>query len=166
MIRTLGALALALFLFAGAVQAEDRYQGYYYPETTVQESYEPRAPKLPQASRELRIAFLSGISASQAEKGYPAQVIAFSKGSEDTRLIFTALYDGPMATIYRTRAFFAQLTSVARLLPAFQNEPAIRDDYTFFDLAYMMGFVSITATDGRGFTYQVLLDPVAAEQQQ
>jgi hypothetical protein len=30
----------------------------------------------------------------------------------------------------------------------------------------MMGFVSITATDGRGLTYQVILDPKAAESQQ
>jgi hypothetical protein len=171
MIRTLGAVALLLTVTAfapvlGEARADERYQGYYYPEITVQESYEPRAPKLAEASRELRVAFLTGISASQAEKAYPAQVVAFSKGVQDDDMIFTALYDGPLATVYRTRAFFAQLTSVARLLPVFQEQPAFEDDYTFFDLAYMMGFVSITATDGRGFTYQVILDPKAAESQQ
>ena len=157
-------MAAALwFSVSGPAEADHRYQGYYYPDVTEQETYEPRALKLPQASRKLRIAFVTGISAEQGKKPYPAQIIAFSKGEDDTRLIFTAIYDGPMDNVFRTRAFFAQLTASARLLPAFQNQPAIEEDYTFFDLAYMMGFVSITATNGKDFTYRVVLDPEAAE---
>ena len=155
------ALAALTFVAVPTASADHRYQGYYYPEVAVEESYEPRAARLPQASRELRIAFVTGISAEQGQKGYPAQVIAFTKGGEDDSLIFTALYDGPLSTVYRTRAFFAQMTSVARLLPAFQNEAALAGDYTFFDLAYMMGFNSIAASDGEGFAYRVILDPAA-----
>ncbi len=157
--RLSAAFLALLLLTAGEAKADHRYQDYYYPEISVQETYEPRALRLPQASRQLRIAFVTGISAEQTKKGYPAQVVAFTKGGEDDSLMFTALYDGPLETIFRTRAFFAQLTAVARLLPAFQNQPAVDEDYTFFDLAYMMGFNSITATDGKDFTYRVVLDP-------
>ncbi len=160
-LRLAAPLAALILLAVPTASAEHRYQGYYYPEVAVEESYEPRAPRLPQASRELRIAFVTGISAEQGEKAYPAQVIAFTKGGEDDSLIFIALYDGPMSTVYRTRAFFAQMTSVARLLPAFQNEAALAEDYTFFDLAYMMGFTSITASDGDSFAYRVVLDPAS-----
>jgi hypothetical protein len=166
LLSALLAAAFLLILSSPEARADHRYQGYYYPEVTVQENYEPRAQRLPQASRQLRIAFVTGISADQGKKAYPAQVVAFTKGGEDDSLIFTALYDGQMETAYRTRAFFAQLTAVARLLPAFQNQPALEQDYTFFDLAYMMGFTSITATDGKSFTYRVVLDPAGEHSEQ
>jgi hypothetical protein len=154
-----GAAFAALFLACALAQADDRYIGYYYPKPAAVESYSPRAPRLAEASRKLRLAFVTGISAQQQEAPYPAQVAVFTKGDLDNQLILTALHDGPLDTLFRTRAYMAQLTAQSRLLPIFQNEQALSEDYTFFDLAYMMGFLSIVATNGRDFSYKVEFIP-------
>ncbi len=160
-IRSYLILAISLWLMPGFALAQDRYVGYYYPEPSVSEVYPPRAQRLSEASRKLRLAFVTGVSAQQQESPYPAQVAVFTKGRLDNHLIIVALHDGLLDTIFRTRAYFAQLTSQSRLLPIFQNEQAIQEDFTFFDLAYMMGFTSIVASDGRDFAYKVEFNPSA-----
>lgn len=148
-------LAVSALMIPRQVAAQDRYVGYYYPEPSVTENYPPRAQRLGEASRKLRLAFVTGVSAQQQESPYPAQVAVFTKGGLDNHLIIVALHDGLLDTVFRTRAYFAQLTSQSRLLPIFQNEQAIQEDFTFFDLAYMMGFTSIVASNGRDFAYKV-----------
>ena len=49
------------------------------------------------------------------------------------------------------------MTAASRLLPAFQ-EMGVRDWFTFFDLAKMLGFKQITISNGRDFAHQVIIE--------
>ena len=81
----------------------------------------------------------------------------FAKGAEAEKLILVSLQDGRVDTLYRARAVFANLTSVARVLPIFADY-GVQDYFTFFDLAKMMGFSQITITNGRDFAHQVFIE--------
>jgi len=147
-------LALGLSAALAAAAEDDRHAGYYYPEPTSAEVYEARAYTLPEASRKLRIAFVTGITTEQNKAPYPPQAAIFAKGSEAEKLIIVALEDGRIDTVYRARAIFAQMTAVARLLPVF-SELGVEDYFTFFDLAKMLGFEQITISNGREFAHQI-----------
>jgi len=151
------AALLAVGLAAAPVAADDRHAEYYYPEPTSSEVYEARALSLPEASRKLRIAFVTGITTEQNKAPYPPQAAIFAKGSEAEKLIIVALEDGRIDTIYRARAIFAQMTAVARLLPVF-SELGVEDYFTFFDLAKMLGFAQITVSNGREFAHQITIN--------
>lgn len=151
-----GGLACGLGAEPALAQADDRHAGYYYPEPTTTEAYEARAYTLPEASRKVRIAFVTGITNEQNKAPYPPQAAIFAKGSEAEKLIIVALEDGRIDTLYRARAIFAQMTAVARLLPVF-TELGVDDLYTFFDLAKMLGFEQITISNGREFAHQVFI---------
>jgi hypothetical protein len=152
------ATMLACVLGAGQAlaQEEDRHAGYYYPEPATTETYEARAYTVPEASRKLRIAFVTGITSEQNNAPYPPQAAIFAKGSDAEKLIIVALEEGRIDTIFRARAIFAQMTAVARLLPVFA-QLGVEDYYTFFDLAKMMGFEQITISNGREFAHQVFI---------
>jgi hypothetical protein len=147
-------LALGLSAAPAAAAEDDRHAGYYYPEPTSSEVYDARAYTLPEASRKLRIAFVTGITTEQNKAPYPPQAAIFAKGSEAEKLIIVALEEGRIDTVYRARAIFAQMTAVARLLPVF-SELGVEDYFTFFDLAKMLGFEQITISNGREFAHQV-----------
>lgn len=147
-------VAGAVLLGDGGAMANDRHEGYYYPELTSSEVYQARAFTLPDASRKSRIAFVTGITNEQNKAPYPPQAAIFAKGSNAEKLIIVALEDGRIDTIYRARAIFAQMTAVSRLLPVF-SELGVEDYYTFFDLAKMLGFTQITISNGRDFAHQV-----------
>jgi len=153
-----GAIVVAAGLVASAasVSADDRHSGYYYPEPATTEVYEARTGTLPQADRALRIAFVTGITNQNAGHPYPPQAVIFAKGDEAEKLIIVALVDGRIDTLYRARAEFANMTAAARLLPAFQ-EMGVQDQFTFFDLVKMLGFVQITISNGRDFAHQVFI---------
>lgn len=140
----------------GPAAAADRHAGYYYPKPDSSEVYEARALTMPEASRKLRIAFVTGITNEQEKAPYPPQAAIFAKGTDAEKLIIVALEDGRIDTIYRARAIFAQMTAVARLLPVF-NELGVEDYYTFFDLAKMLGFKQITISNGREFAHQIII---------
>lgn len=156
-------LAATLVLLVGGATAvaqdqdQDRHSGYYYPEPESTEVYKARAFKIPDSSRKIRVAFVTGITNEQNKAPYPPQAAIFAKGSEAEKLIIVALEDGRIDTIYRARAIFAQMTAVARLLPVF-SDLGVEDYYTFFDLAKMMGFTQITISNGRGFAHQVIIE--------
>ncbi len=141
---------------AGGAAAEDRHEGFYYPELTSSEDYQARAFTMAEASRKSRIAFVTGITNEQNKAPYPPQAAIFAKGSDAEKLIIVALEDGRIDTIYRARAIFAQMTAVARLLPVF-SELGVEDYFTFFDLAKMLGFQQITISNGREFAHQVVI---------
>jgi hypothetical protein len=152
-------LAAVLAFVLGVLPAaadEDRHAGYYYPEPESTEVYQARSIALTEASRKLRIAFVTGITNEQNKAPYPPQAAIFAKGSEAEKLIIVALEDGRIDTIYRARAIFAQMTAVARLLPVF-SQLGVEDYYTFFDLAKMLGFEQITISNGREFAHQVII---------
>ncbi len=153
----LGALAIAgLLAAAGPAAAEDRHEGFYYPELTSSEVYQARALSVPDSNRKSRVAFVTGITNEQNKAPYPPQAAIFAKGSEAEKLIIVALEDGRIDTIYRARAIFAQMTAVARLLPVF-SQLGVEDYFTFFDLAKMLGFTQITISNGRDFAHQVII---------
>jgi hypothetical protein len=155
----LAGLAVALLLGSAVpeVWAEDRHAGYYYPPPGSEEVYKARARTLPEASRGLRIRFVTGVSRQLQTRPFPPTAAMFAKGAEAEKLIIVALVDGRIDTIYRARALFANLTAVARTTPVFQ-EYGVEELFTFFDFAKMIGFAQITISNGRDFTHQVILE--------
>lgn len=153
-----------LLLLAGPAAAQDggegdideKHSGYYYPAPEVVESYGPRAEVLPEASRSLRIGFVTGMTNAQLQKPVRPGIAIFAKGKEAQKLIVVALEDGYIDTLYRARGFFAMMTAVARTLPVFEQH-GVEEWFTFFDLAKMLGFELITFTNGKDFAYQVEL---------
>ena len=162
----LGAAALWLS-FTGSAPAQtnttgqqalpDRHAGYYYPEPGSQEVYKARAQTMPQASRSLRLGFVTGFTNKQFEAPYPPTFTMFAKGAEAQKLIVVALEDSRVNSIYRARAFFAMMTAFSRSLPIFRDN-GVEDRFTFFDLAKLLGFQQITITDGNDFAHQVIIE--------
>ena len=136
---------------------QDRHVGYYYPVPSSHEVYTARGQTIREAGRGLRVGFVTGVSKQMAERPYAPTFAVFAKGSEAEKLIIVALTDGPLDTIYRARAVFADLTAMARLLPIFR-EFGVQDRFTFFDLAKIMGFSRITVSDGRAFAHQITIE--------
>ncbi len=153
-----GAVAACLVvLLVSSAKAADSHAGYYYPEPQTREIYTARSRTLPEASRALRIAFVTGTTIQQFEHPYPPQVAIFAKGNEAEKLIIVGLVDGRLDTLYRARAIFANMTAAARQLPAFA-EMGVQDTFTFFDLAKMLGFKKITISNGRDFAHRVVIE--------
>lgn len=152
----LKALAVAALLatISPPAAAEDRHAGYYYPQPQSSETYYPRATTLPEANRARRLAFVTGMSDAQMRAPYPMTHVAFAKGQNAEKLIIVALTDGLFDTIYRARAYLAALTARARTTPIFRDLE-VEVDYTFFDLAVLLGFKQITISDGKSFAHQV-----------
>src|SRR3546814_16983939 len=83
------AMMLACVLGVGpalAQESDDRHAGYYYPEPGTTEVYEARAYTLPQASRKVRIAFVTSITNEQKQTPYPPPAAIFAKCSEAAKL--------------------------------------------------------------------------------
>lgn len=164
----LGRIPAALFILLACLgpaaaqdeppeEPRDRHVGYYYPVPNSHEVYTARGQTIREAGRGLRVGFVTGISKQMAERPYAPPYAVFAKGTEAEKLVIVALTDGPLDTIYRARAVFADLTAMARLLPIFR-EFGVQDRFTFFDLAKIMGFSRITVSDGRGFAHQIAIE--------
>ena len=151
------AVCLALFAIAGARADGDRHVGYYYPEPQTREVYTARSRTVPEASRTLRIGFVTGMTIQLFDQPYPPQVAVFAKGAEAEKLIIVGLVDGRLDTLFRARAIFANMTAAARQLPAFA-EMGVQDFFTFFDLVKMLGFKQITISNGRDFAHQIKIE--------
>ncbi len=151
-----GLLAILPLSGLAAESDEDKHSGYYYPEPVSQEVYSARAQPLPEASRRLRVGFVTGASQAMAGRAYAPRFALFAKGEHAEKLVIVALVDGPIDTLYRARAVLADLTAMSRALPIF-NEFGVQDWFTFFDLAKMMGFEQITISDGRTFAHQIII---------
>ena len=147
----------ALLLGASAAAAADRHVGYYYPPPATTETYTARTVTLPDAIRETRLGFVIGITQQTMGRPYPPRFVVFAKGDGAQKLIIVALEDDVLDTVYRARALFAMLTSIARTTP-FLQELGLADFLTFFDLAKLLGFTQITISDGDAFAHQILLE--------
>jgi len=147
-------LCVAMLIQSGSAAAEDRHAGYYYPTPDEIEVYHTEIQPLPQASRAMRIGFVTGLTNQIFQNPYPPQAAIFAKGTEAEKLIIVALADERIDTIYRARAQLANMTSMARLLPGVQDM-GIRDEFNFFDLIKLLGFTQLTISDGRNFAHQV-----------
>jgi hypothetical protein len=146
--------ALAIIMVSpGVAVAKDRHAGYYYPAPGNAELYQSRAKQLPGVNRTTRIGFVTGLTAQQSERPYPALTAIFAKGSEAEKLIIVSLTDGRISTIYRARAVLALLTATARTTEIFQKF-RVETVFTFLDLCKMLGFKQLTISDGATFSHQ------------
>lgn len=140
---------------AGAV--EDRYVGYYYPKPTSIHFYKARSRPLPEMNRARRIGFVVSIMNIDLARPYPPVHAVFVKGDEADKLIIVANRPGYLNTVYRVRALLAMMTSIAREMPLLR-EYRVEDWFTFLDLAKLLGFKSVTVSDGDAFTHQVIIE--------
>ena len=134
----------------------DRYVGYYYPPPTAVETYVARARKMSEADRRRRIGFVTALEQDLGKRPYAPTMTYFVKSGEASKLIIVATYAGRLDTIYRVRALLASLTASARTTPVFRNAK-VDDLFTFLDLLKMLGFESVTVSDGDEFTHQILI---------
>lgn len=135
---------------------QDRLEGYYYPKITSRETYVSRAKTLEDSTRTRRLGFVTGLTEQLTDMPYAPSYAIFAKGNEANRLIIVAYHDGELNTVYRIRALLASLTALARVTPLFQ-QLQVEELFTFFDLCKMLGFTTVTVSDGRHFTHQVVL---------
>ncbi|HEY1152871.1 MAG TPA: hypothetical protein VGE73_03400 [Pseudolabrys sp.] len=133
---------------------EDRYVGYYYPKPTAVENYASPMQTIAGAERAQRVQFATVVSQGTIQSAYRVPYSVFVKGEKADKMIIVGLQPGEMSTIYRARAILANMTTMSRLSPFFQ-ERTIADDANFYDLLKLLGFQQITISDGDKFTHQV-----------
>ncbi len=149
-------LLLAFTAMPAHAQQADRHEGYYYPEAASQETYVARAKTMLDASRDRRLDFVNGLTASQLASPHPPTYVVFAKGDRADRLIVVSLVSGQLDTVFRARALLAQLTALARGTPLLQDY-GVDNLFTFLDVLKLMGFTRITLSDGDKFAHQVLI---------
>jgi hypothetical protein len=139
-----------------AASGEDRYIGYYYPKPTATETFESSMQTIAGTERAQRIQFVTVVSQGTIQSAYRVPYAVFAKGEKADRLIIVGLQQGELNTIYRMRALLANMTTMSRLSPFFQ-ERTVAEDATFFDLLKLLGFRELTITDGEKTTLQVTI---------
>jgi hypothetical protein len=172
MMKTFAAAAAATLLVAGSALAQqkpaapaapakpaaaaDRYIGYYYPKPNSSEVYESSMETIAGVDRPQRVQFVTVVSQGTIQSSYRVPYSVFVKGEKADKLIIVGLAPGELGTIYRMRALLANMTTMSRMSPFFQ-ERTVAEDATFFDLMKLLGFVSLTITDGDKLTHQVTI---------
>jgi hypothetical protein len=141
---------------AATAASEDRYVGYYYPKPSLTEPYESTLKTIDGVDRPQRVQFVTVISQGTLQSAYRVPYAVFVKGEKADRLIIVGLQQGELNTVYRQRALLANMTTMARLSPFFQ-EHTVAEDSTFFDLLKLLGFSSVTITDGDKSAHQVTI---------
>ena len=145
---------LTALLLCGAVAAEDRYVGYYYPEITSEEVFDRVVRNAEGATKSVRIDFINVITAAQLEAPESPRFVFFSKGEDAATLILVALDDEVFSTLYRARAIMAQLTVSVRKGGFFQ-EQELQYVATFYDLLQLMAFDELIISDGQNWSHRV-----------
>jgi hypothetical protein len=172
MIKKLAAsLAIAMLVAAAAASAqtakpataavlapagEDRYVGYYYPKLTSSETFTSSLQSVAGVERAQRIQFVTVVSQGTIQAAYRVPYAVFAKGEKADKMIIVGLQPGEFSTIYRMRGILANMTTMSRLSPFFQ-EHTVAEDATFFDLLKLLGFQSLTITDGEKIAHQVTI---------
>lgn len=139
---------------AAAPAGEDKYVGYYYPKPTLVETYTSPMQTISGAERAQRVQFVTVVSQGTIQSAYRVPYAVFVKGEKGDKMIIVGLQPGELASIYRIRAILANMTTMSRLSPFFQ-ERTVAEDATFYDLLKMLGFTQLTVTDGEKLAYQV-----------
>jgi hypothetical protein len=135
---------------------DERYVGYYYPKPTSTESYTSQMQEIAGVDRTQRIQFVTVVSQGTLQSAYRVPYAVFAKGEKGDHLIIVGLQSGELNTIYRIRALLANMTTMSRTSPFFQ-EHTVAEDATFFDLLKLLGFHDVTVTDGEKVTHQVTI---------
>ena len=139
---------------AAAPAAEDKYVGYYYPKPTTVENYASPMQTIAGAERPQRVQFVTVVSQGTIQSAYRVPYAVFAKGEKADKMIIVGMQQGELNTVYRMRALLANMTTMSRLSPFFQ-ERTVAEDANFYDLLKMLGFTQLTVTDGDKLTYQV-----------
>jgi hypothetical protein len=173
MIKTVAAVAAALLLAGpalaqtkpaapaapakpAAAATDDKYIGYYYPKPNSTEVYESAMQTIAGVDRAQRVQFVTVVSQGTIQSAYRVPYSVFVKGEKADKLIIVGLSGNEFGTIYRMRALLANMTTMSRLSPFFQ-ERTVAEDATFFDLLKLLGFTTVTITDGDKLTHQVTI---------
>jgi len=158
--KFIGIVAL-LFLVAGlnyrAAQAVEQDGLYYYPDPSSHETYKSPARTLDESDRAKRIGFVIGLTQQILARPHEVGVAIFTAGKNADELVIVSTKEGRLNTVYRVRALFAVMTAIARTMPLF-TEFGVETTFNFFDLAKLLGFKTITASDGGRFAHQVTID--------
>ena len=144
-------------LLGDEADASERHEGYYYPESVTEEHYVSQAQKIPAATRESRLAFVSGVAKSVSERPYPPQRAMFAKGGDAEKLIIVSLYDNHMTTLAQARAILALMTGVARTTKILRDLQ-VESVFNFLDFCKMLGFTELTISDGRTYAHRFVLE--------
>jgi len=147
-------LAFAMLACAAIGAAAQDREGYYYPPITSTEMFERTLAPTPDASRAVRIGFVTQVTQQQLQAPATPRYVMFAKGAEAEEMIIVALDDHVFATLFRARAIMAQLSAPARQT-AFFVEKQLADVATFYDMLKIMGFKTLTLSDGARWTHQV-----------
>jgi len=139
-----------------AAASDDKYIGYYYPKPNSTEVYESTMQTIAGADRPQRVQFVTVVSQGTIQSSYRVPYAVFVKGEKADKLIVVGLAPNEFGTIYRMRALLANMTTMSRLSPFFQ-ERTVAEDATVFDLLKLLGFTSVTITDGDKLTHQVTI---------
>lgn len=135
---------------------EERYVGYYYPKPTSTETYTSQMQAINGVGRAERIQFVTVVSQGTLQSNYRVPYAVFAKGERADHMIVVGLHSGELNTIYRIRALLANMTTMSRTSPFFQQH-TVAEDATFFDLLKLLGFQDVTVTDGEKITHQVTI---------
>ncbi len=171
MMKTFAAAAAAALLIAvpavaqqkpaatkpvSTASADDRYVGYYYPKPNSTEIYESAMQTIAGVDRAQRVQFVTVVSQGTIQSSYRVPYSVFVKGEKADKMIIVGLAPNEFGTIYRMRALLANMTTMSRMSPFFQ-ERTVAEDATFFDLLKLLGFTTVTITDGDKLTHQVTI---------
>lgn len=152
MIRLLGAIALVYA--ATTASAQDRYEGYYYPQITSVEEFSRVIRTAPVAGKDVRVSFVTNLTAAQLSTPESPRFVFFAKGFDAKHLNVIALDDDVFSTLYRARAVLAQMTSNVRNNDFFRQQN-LESVVTFYDLLQFMDFDTLVISDGETWAHQV-----------
>jgi len=103
---------------------EDRYIGYYYP-ADLDRDLRITMQTIAGAARAQRIQFVPSSPRALIQSAYPCPIAVFAKGEKADRIIIFACR-GELNTVYRMRALLANMTTMSRLSPFFQERTGRR----------------------------------------
>jgi hypothetical protein len=150
----LAALLLSAALAAAPVFAADDEEGYYYPPVGSSEVFDRTLADIPAAEPGVRVAFVTQVTRQQFEQAYAPRFAMLVKGAAKDELIIVALDDTIFSTLFRARAVMAQLSASARTT-AFFAENDLSGVATFYDMLKLMGFRTLTLSDGARWSHRV-----------
>ncbi len=139
---------------AAAQTTESVHEGYYYPTVTSQEVFKRRIVTGARADRATRIAFVTALTKAQLAAPDTPPYVIFAKGQEAQKLMIVGLDDQMFKTLFRARAVLARLTSNSRGT-AFFRENDLQTFATFYDLLVILGFETLTISDGENWAHRV-----------
>ena len=148
------ALIAALMLSTATAHAQERYEGYYYPEVTSQEQFSRVIRQGPASNKGVRVEFVTNLTAAQLASPESPRFVFFAKGADAKHLNIIALDDDVFSTIYRARAVMAQMTSNMRNNDFFRAQ-GLEYVATFYDLLQIMEFDTLVISDGETWSHQV-----------